>query len=207
MWIVGHANVKMQVNLWQVGGWWNWNGSQKVNNYVVFPRVSMIIPATHSRFFYTYFPHRWQQNFQTFGAVNNTTLNSFVKIKMIWLYQRVPDIRHGIFDLIFCRITPQIRVPTNRNHFSTERNCKKEKVEHILLRRSCYIKPLSLVKIPPPFTWIFFQINLTELVRPSKVKYYSYCLAFTINNFRFVKEWVKGRWESVYVIWICGFYS
>ena len=27
------------------------NGSQKVNNYVVFPRVSMIIPATHSRFF------------------------------------------------------------------------------------------------------------------------------------------------------------
>ena len=33
------------------------NGSQKVNNYVVFPRVSMIIPATHSRFF-LYFPHR-----------------------------------------------------------------------------------------------------------------------------------------------------
>ena len=27
------------------------NGSQKVNNYVVFPRVSMIIPAPHSRFF------------------------------------------------------------------------------------------------------------------------------------------------------------
>ena len=132
------------------------NGSQKVNNYVVFPRVSMIIPATHSRFF-KYFLHRWQQNFQTFGAVNNTTLNSLVKIKMIWLYQRVPDIRHGIFDLIFCRITPQIRVPRNRNHFSTERNRKTEKVEHILLRRSCYIKPLSLVKIPPPFTWIFFS--------------------------------------------------
>ena len=27
------------------------NGSQKDNNYVVFPRVSMIIPAPHSRFF------------------------------------------------------------------------------------------------------------------------------------------------------------
>ena len=104
------------------------NGSQKVNNYVVFPRVSMIIPAPHSRFFIL-FPHRWQQNFQTFGAVNNTTLNSLVKIKKIWLYQRVPDIRHGIIDLIFCRITPRIRVPRNRNHFSTERNRKKEKVE------------------------------------------------------------------------------
>ena len=27
------------------------NGSQKDNNYVVFPRVSMITPAPHSRFF------------------------------------------------------------------------------------------------------------------------------------------------------------
>ena len=112
------------------------------------------------RFTGLYFPHRWQQNFQTFGAVNNTTLNSLVKIKKIWLYQRVPDIRHGIIDLIFCRITPQIRVPRNRNHFSTERNRKKEKVEHILLRKSCYIKPLSLVKIPPPLTWIFFSNKL-----------------------------------------------
>ena len=63
-------------------------------------------------------------------------------------------------DLIFCPITPQIRVPRNRNHFSTERNRKKEKVEHILLRKSCYIKPLSLVKIPPPFTYnVSIQIN------------------------------------------------
>ena len=30
------------------------NGSQKDNNYVVFPRVSMIIPAPHSRFFYIF---------------------------------------------------------------------------------------------------------------------------------------------------------
>ena len=118
----------------------------------------MIIPAPHSRFLY--FPHRWQQNFQTFGAVNNTTLNSLVKIKKIWFYQRVPDIRHGIIDLIFCRKTPQIRVPRNRYHFSTERNRKKEQVEHILLRKSCYIKPLSLVKIPPPLTWIFFSNKL-----------------------------------------------
>ena len=59
-------------------------------------------------------------------------------------------------DFIFCLITPQIRVPRNRNHFSTERNRKKERVEHILLRKSCYIKPLSPVKIPPPFTYNFF---------------------------------------------------
>ena len=146
------VNCKSTFGKW-VGGEIE-NGSQKVNNYVVFPRVSMIIPAPHSSFF-LYFPHRWQQNFQTFGAVNNTTLNSLVKIRKIWLYQKVPDIRHGIIDLIFCRITPQIGVPRNRNHFSTERNRKKEKVEHILLRKSCYIKPLFLVKIRPPLTWIF----------------------------------------------------
>ena len=126
VWIEGHANGKMQLTFGRWVGGEIENGSQKVNNYVVFPRVSMIIPATHSRFF-IYFPHRWQQNFQTFGGVKNTTLNSLVKIKMIWLYQRVPDIRHGIFDLIFCRITPQIRVPRNCNHFSTERNHKKRK--------------------------------------------------------------------------------
>ena len=96
-------------------------------------------------------------------------MNSLVKIKMIWLYQRVPAIRHGIIDLIFCRITPQIRVPRNRNHFSTEKKRKKEKVEHILLRKSCYIKPLSLVRLL--FREIF-QINKTELVQPSRVKYY-----------------------------------
>ena len=30
------------------------NGSQKDNNYVIFPRVSMIIPAPHSRFIYIF---------------------------------------------------------------------------------------------------------------------------------------------------------
>ena len=33
------------------------NGSQKSNNYVVFPRASMIISVPHSRFFLD-FPHR-----------------------------------------------------------------------------------------------------------------------------------------------------
>ena len=53
--------------------------------------------------------------------------------------------------VIFCRITPQIRVPRNRYHFSIERNGKKEKVEHILFRKSCSFKPLTPVKISPPF--------------------------------------------------------
>ena len=123
------------------------NGSQKSNNYAVFLRVSRIISAPHFRFLY--FPHRWQQNFKTFGAVDNMTLNSVVKIKTIWLYIRGQNMEY--IDVIFCRITPQIRVPRNRYHFSIERNGKKEMVEHILLRNSCSIRPLTPVKISPPF--------------------------------------------------------
>ena len=77
--------VKCKLNFGKWVGGEIENGSQKDNNYVVFPRVSMIIPSPHPVFLNKYFPHRWQQNFQTFGAVNNTTLNSVVKNDMALL--------------------------------------------------------------------------------------------------------------------------
>ena len=43
------VKCKLSFGMW-VGGEIE-NGSQNDNNYVDFPRVSMIIPATHSRFF------------------------------------------------------------------------------------------------------------------------------------------------------------
>ena len=88
--------VKCKLNFGKWVGGEIENGSQKDNNYVVFPRVSMIIPAP-TLVFYIFST----QMTATFGAVNYTTLNSVVKIKMIWLYQRVPDIRHGIYRFDF----------------------------------------------------------------------------------------------------------
>ena len=48
--------IKFKLNFGKWVGGEIENGSQNDNNYVVFPRVSMIIPAPHSRFLY--FPHR-----------------------------------------------------------------------------------------------------------------------------------------------------
>ena len=48
--------VKCKLNFGKWVGGEIENGSQKDYNYVVFPRVSMIIPAPQSRFLY--FPHR-----------------------------------------------------------------------------------------------------------------------------------------------------
>ena len=42
--------VKYKLNFGKWVGGEIENGSQNDNNYVVFPRVSMIIPAPHSRF-------------------------------------------------------------------------------------------------------------------------------------------------------------
>ena len=46
--------VKCKLNFGKWVGGEIENGSQKDNNYVVFPRVSMIIPAPHSRFFFIF---------------------------------------------------------------------------------------------------------------------------------------------------------
>ena len=49
--------VKCKLNFGKWVGGEIENGSQKDNNYVVFPRVSMTIPAPHSRFFFKYIFH------------------------------------------------------------------------------------------------------------------------------------------------------
>ena len=46
--------VKCNLNFGKWVGGESENGSQKDNNFVVFPRVSMIIPAPLSRFFYIF---------------------------------------------------------------------------------------------------------------------------------------------------------
>ena len=65
--------VKCKLNFGKWVGGEIENGSQRSNNYVVFPRASMIIPAPNLVFF-LYFPQDDSNTKKTFGVVDNLTL-------------------------------------------------------------------------------------------------------------------------------------